>query len=142
MIGDRPDEVLATLGGRDAAACWDTGHYLQGVKRLGLPRRPSPDFIRAVTHMHVHDVIDGSDHWPPTKKSNMVAEYVALAASGSPSITLEYDYLRACDSCDPGLKTLLAHLEGTKNLLREWAKREVCVTGFDASAGAKESGAL
>jgi|GEM_PF-3053491 len=123
-IGDRPGEVLETLAGRATGVCWDTGHYMLSVERLGASADPEPRFIRAVTHMHIHDVVDSVDHRPLTPASARVAQYVHLAVSAGSvgSITLEYDY--RLDDTAPGATErdrVLAHLEKAVELVRLWA---------------------
>ena len=122
-IGDRPEEVLRTLGGRSYGACWDSGHYLLSVERVGVAPDPGDDFVRVVTHMHIHDVVDSVDHRPLTPGSRNVARYVkrAVDAGGVNSITLEYDY--RLDENAPGAtqsERILAHLRKAVELVRTW----------------------
>ncbi len=62
--GESRDEVLDVVRGLSAprlGICWDLGHdYLLGYAEL-----PSPDFLRAVRHVHIHDTNSArEDHFP------------------------------------------------------------------------------
>ncbi len=122
-IGDRPDEVLATLGDRSRGACWDTGHYMLSVERVGIPVHPTRAFVQAVTHMHVHDVIDHVDHRPLTAASTQVAEYVGFAGAGGSlrSVTLEYDYQLALAGPNFQINDIVAHVKQAAEWVRKWA---------------------
>ena len=125
-IGDRPEEVIATLGHVPLGICWDTGHYLLSTERLGAPKHPPAALVDRVRHMHVHDVVDGKDHRPLRKDSCWVAYYVGLAAATGhlESVTLEYDYRRAFDDHDPSAHDLLEHIAEAAQLVRQWASSE------------------
>lgn len=124
--GDRPDEVVKTIGNQAAGVCWDTGHYLLSVERAASPLEPTPEFVATVTHMHIHDVVDGQDHRALRPDSTHVAHYVGLAAANGRlrSITLEYDYSqnhRTATGAD-GAGTL-RHLEEAVALTQSWSQR-------------------
>lgn len=62
--GESRDEVLDIVRALNHARlgiCWDLGHdYL-----LGYTEPPSDDFLRAVRHVHIHDINAGrEDHFP------------------------------------------------------------------------------
>ena len=97
-IGDVPNEIVETSWDFPrVGVCWDTGHYRLATQRLGAPDHPPDKFIRKVTHMHLHDVIDGTDHEPPSENLDRLSEEIELAVESGKlsSLTLEYDYGKA-----------------------------------------------
>jgi len=122
-IGDRPDEVSQTLVGRRTGTCWDSGHYILSAHRVGIPLEPTAAFVDTVTHMHIHDVIEGKDHHPISPQSHQVAQYVALASSSGSlrSITLEYNYARDTTAVGPTEEMIVVdHLRKAFALVRDW----------------------
>lgn len=119
-IGGRPEELVETVEDLDDNICWDTGHYLLGVDGIGLPARPPPEFVRRVSHMHVHDLFDKRDHNPLTQHSSRVAEYVAMSRGNNPSITLEYNVFETSGAETGNDSHILAHLAETRDLIIQW----------------------
>jgi sugar phosphate isomerase/epimerase len=63
-VGESHEQVLEIVCGIHHPrlnVCWDLGHdVLQGYTQL-----PSEDFLKAVRHVHIHDINDaGEDHFP------------------------------------------------------------------------------
>ncbi|MFO7958152.1 MAG: TIM barrel protein [Candidatus Brocadiia bacterium] len=91
-VGDTWGELLEVLADCDLGACWDTGHYILAVQRHGQEPEPPQRFLRRVTHVHLHDVVEGRDHRPVERGSARPRRYLdLLSASGfAGGITLEY----------------------------------------------------
>ncbi len=63
-VGETHEQVLEIVRGLNHPrlnVCWDLGHdVLQGYTQL-----PGEDFLKAVRHVHIHDINDaGEDHFP------------------------------------------------------------------------------
>lgn len=91
--GDTAAELLQVVKGTDLSLCWDTGHYRLSMERHGQPAQPPEEFVSRITHVHLHDVIDGEDHRPINADSHQLHGWVRrLRADGFlGTITLEYD---------------------------------------------------
>lgn len=91
-VGDTWRELLEVLADCDLGACWDTGHYMLAIERYGQEPEPPQDFLRRVTHVHLHDVIEGRDHRPVGSDSARPRRYLDLLSGCgfAGGITLEY----------------------------------------------------
>lgn len=91
--GDTAQELLRVVEGTDLPICWDTGHYLLSMDRHGQPARPPKEFLRRVTHVHLHDVIEGRDHRAISEDSHHVRRWIddLLRRGFDGRLTLEYE---------------------------------------------------
>ena len=91
-IGDTCAELLDSVAGTALGLCWDTGHYWLGVERYGQPDPPPAAFVSRVRHVHLHDVVAGTDHRIVRPESARVRGYMdVLQRSGfRGTVTLEY----------------------------------------------------
>jgi sugar phosphate isomerase/epimerase len=91
-VGDTWRELLKVLADCELGACWDTGHYILGVQRYGQEPEPPGRFLRRVTHVHLHDVVEGRDHRPVGLHSARPIRYLDLLSGCgfAGGITLEY----------------------------------------------------
>ncbi len=113
-IGDTSRELMAVASGTELGLCWDTGHYLLSVERHGQPLRPAGEFVRRVTHVHLHDVVDGIDHCVFTRFSAGPRRLLQLLLDQgfSGRVTLEYSgaAIMATGSFEPVLAASLEAL--------------------------------
>ncbi|MBN1676551.1 MAG: sugar phosphate isomerase/epimerase [Kiritimatiellae bacterium] len=94
LVGDSYDEALETAEGLEVGICWDMGHMFTGVVQNRLPRFPDARFLRRVRHVHLHEVVNHADHYPPIYGTLPIEQYVAdLKRAGfDRDITLELDF--------------------------------------------------
>ncbi|MGD2174836.1 MAG: TIM barrel protein [Candidatus Brocadiaceae bacterium] len=113
-IGDTCEELLQAAAHTRLGLCWDTGHYLLGVERYGQEQPPPERFLRRVTHVHLHDVVEGRDHQPITSEAEHLRTLLgALRGVGfSGGVTLEYapEGLMAGGGVQPVLRDSVATL--------------------------------
>ena len=116
-IGDNCRELLEVVGEDGPDICWDLGHYILRVDRYGQPEPPARQFLARVRHVHLHDVVDGSDHRPITAGSTRVKALIEclLGAGFDGTITLEYaaEGIRAAGGVERALRRSV-------DLLGEW----------------------
>jgi len=95
-VGDKPNELLATVQDTDCGICWDTGHYLLSSQKYGFDPYPKKEFLDQVRHVHLHGVINGRDHQPARPQDNHLRRCMALLRNirYSGNVTLEYDYAK------------------------------------------------
>jgi len=91
-IGDTSAELLDVVRDCGLPLCWDTGHYLLSIDCYGLPLEPPAGFLPRVSHVHLHDVVDGRDHKPISGSSDRLRELMRMLQSAGFSgwVTLEY----------------------------------------------------
>jgi len=113
-IGDKPNELLATVQDTDWGICWDMGHYLLSSQRYGFNPYPEKEFLNRVRHVHLHGVINGQDHQPASPQNNYLRRCMALLRNirYSGNITLEYDYAK-----DNSTDVISVIREGVKTVL-------------------------
>ena len=119
-IADTYEGLLQVVRNSNTPLCWDTGHYLLGVERHGQNLYPPPKFLEKVQHVHLHAVIDGSDHRPVVTESEVLAQYLkSLWQKGFRNgITLEYS-LEGLEA-EGGLQTAV---QQSINLLERWSEQ-------------------
>lgn len=72
-------EIIAEAFGGGPVGIWlDTGHAIM-MEELGLQHMPlSQTVADCIVGMHIHDAVDGLDHYPPcTLKGDVLAPYMA-----------------------------------------------------------------
>lgn len=86
-------DLVQAVGSPKLGICWDLAHDLENAAHdEGWATVPSPDFLKHVVHIHLHDLdAEGVSHYPlVTGRVPFPEQLQALARLGSlPSITME-----------------------------------------------------
>lgn len=116
-VGLLPQELLELwqkVGEKELRFCWDLGHYQINLNN-GLDIKPDLEFLEKVTHVHLHDLCDGTDHLPLKFGGVPYKDYLGFLSGNKEDIkvVLELDYTLT-SNCGKAYNLLFESLEKVK----------------------------